>query len=148
MKRMTQRGTFIAATAALVCAAGAPVSADVVNAPATVVGVNGLTASCVPEYASAGVGGSGGISYQIQGYAVSTATDTQSTQVSCKIVGSRSGILWQGSSGYRAGNANALAQSFTLYTLESFVTCVKGDYFTSGGTIKTTTWRTAAGQPC
>jgi hypothetical protein len=149
LKRITQRGAVVGALcAAVVVGASMQANANTANLPATFVGVNSMSGTCEPEYVNAGVGGSGGISYQIQGYAASTSTATQSTQVQCKIVGSSGHTLWAGASGFRAGNANVLSNAFTLYTLESFVTCVRGDYFDSSGTIQTSGWKTTGGTAC
>jgi hypothetical protein len=149
--RTTQRGAVATAACALGFAAltGGAANADVANAPATVVNVNGMSGTCETEYAAAGVGGSGGLDYKIQGYATSTSTSTTSTRVSCRLVRiSDAKVIYSTTSNFMAANAAYLAKDFTLYDLGAFRTCIKSDYFTSGGSTITTGWKTTAGGAC
>ena len=104
---------------------------------------------CVSAFAAAGVGGADGLQYEIEGVAASTNPNTVATQVECKFydLDTNSDIAVF-RSGYMSGPAAALAEVYTVHTLDTFVTCVKVDTFDSYGNIDSTPWTTTDNQPC
>lgn len=108
-----------------------------------------LAGSCIPAYAAAGVGPSGGLHYAMEGLGYSS-TGNPATQVGCRFWDSATGepyATWE--SGFQSGPAAALAVTFTVGTLDALVTCIKVDSVDSDtGQIDSTGWRSTDGTYC
>ena len=109
----------------------------------------GPVGRCVSAFAAAGVGGTDGLQYEIEGVGASPRASTVATQVECKFYDLDTNsdlVVFQ--SGYMSGPVADLADVYTVRTLDTFITCARVDTFDSSGHISSTPWTTTDNEPC
>lgn len=106
-------------------------------------------AMCAAVPDGAGVGSTGGASYDIEGFSANADTNTVANQVECALYDTDTNtFIAVFESSFEPGVAARVTTNYVVHTSDDFVVCVEASRFDDSGNVESTSWVGPNNSPC
>ncbi len=139
--------TALAASTVLLTSTPANAVGDTPAAGVSLVSGIAFQQYCQVALVNVGVGGAGGLTYQIAAEGSAVGTNVLNTSIGCKIY-QDGATRYLKNSNFTPGGAAVLSDSWTTYSLSSLKICAQTRAFVSSGATVLGGWSGQNGLPC